>query len=73
MTESELDGLYGNFCRALSGAGEAHAPLLLARFALLAIEEINDAARVQALLARALTAGEIGLLAPRSSVSSPQL
>jgi hypothetical protein len=61
MTESEPDSLYGKFCRALSDAGEAHAPLLLARFALLAIEEINAAARVQTLLARAWTAGEIGL------------
>jgi hypothetical protein len=56
MTESELDSLYGELCRSLSEVGEAAAPLFLARFALLAIGEIDDVGRVRALLmsARAL-------------------
>jgi hypothetical protein len=53
MTEMELDSVYGDLCRALTRAGEARAPLLLARFALLAIGEINEAATVRALLASA--------------------
>lgn len=53
MIESDLDALYGELCRTLSEVGEAHAPLLLARFALLAIEQIGDPERVRALLASA--------------------
>jgi hypothetical protein len=51
--ESDLDNLYGEFCRALSDVGEAQAPLLLARFALLAIAEIDDVERVQRILTSA--------------------
>jgi hypothetical protein len=50
MTESELDSLYGELCRAISEVGEAAAPAFLARFALLAIGEIDDVGRVKALL-----------------------
>jgi hypothetical protein len=50
MTESELDSLYGELCRALSEVGAAAAPLFLARFALLAIGEIDNVGRVRALL-----------------------
>jgi hypothetical protein len=53
IDESDLDSLYGEFCRALSDVGEAHAPLLLARFALLAIAEIGDVERVQRILTSA--------------------
>lgn len=53
MTESELDSLYGELSRALSEVGEAAAPLFLARFALLAIGEIDDVGRVRALLTSA--------------------
>jgi hypothetical protein len=53
MDESDLDSLYGEFCRALSDVGEAQAPLLLARFALLAIAEIGDVERVQRILTSA--------------------
>jgi len=49
----DLDSLYGEFCRALSDVGEAQAPLLLARFALLAIAEIGDVERVQRILTSA--------------------
>jgi hypothetical protein len=51
MTETELDSLYSELCLTLSKVGEAGAPLLLARFALLAIGEIDDVERVRALLA----------------------
>ena len=53
MTESELDSLYGELCSAVSEAGEAQAPLLLARFALLAMEALDDPQRVRELLASA--------------------
>jgi hypothetical protein len=53
IDESDLDSLYGEFCRALSDVGEAHAPALLARFALLAMAEIGDVERVQRILASA--------------------
>jgi hypothetical protein len=54
MTETELDSLYGELCRALSQVGEAGAALFLARFALLAIDEIDNAGRVRELLASAV-------------------
>jgi hypothetical protein len=53
MNESELDGLYGELCRAISEVGEARAPLLLARFALLAMYEIGDLERIRQVLASA--------------------
>ncbi len=53
MTDVELDTLYGELCRSLTEAGESQAPLLLARFALLAIGAIDDPARIRALLAAA--------------------
>jgi len=55
MTENELDSVYGELCRALTEVGEDRAPLLLARFALLAIGEIDDADRVRVLLQNART------------------
>jgi hypothetical protein len=53
MTENDLDSLYSELCSTLSEVGEARAMLLLARFALLAIEQIGDPERVRALLASA--------------------
>lgn len=53
MIESDLDTLYGELCRTLGEVGEAGALVLLARFALLAIEQIGDPERVRALLASA--------------------
>jgi hypothetical protein len=53
MTESDLDGLYGELCRVLTEVGETRALLLLARFALLAIGEIDDVERARALLVSA--------------------
>ncbi|RAR51878.1 hypothetical protein C7401_13541 [Paraburkholderia unamae] len=43
MTDSELDTVYTQLCRTMTGLGEANGPLFLARFALLAIERIGDA------------------------------
>ena len=53
INESELDSVYGELCRAISEVGEAHALLLLARFALLAIGEIGDVERVRRILTSA--------------------
>jgi hypothetical protein len=53
ISESELDSVYGELCRAISEVGEAHAPLLLARFSLLAIGEIADVERVRCILTSA--------------------
>ena len=43
MTDSELDTVYTQLCKTMTELGEAHAPLFLARFALLAIDRIGDA------------------------------
>lgn len=59
MSDAELDAVYGSLCRAVSAAGEAGAAALLARFALLAIGEIDDAARVQALITSAQQADPV--------------
>lgn len=53
MTDEQLDTLYGELCRELTRAGESRAPLLLARFALLAMGAIDDPVRIRALLAAA--------------------
>jgi hypothetical protein len=54
MTETELESLYGELCLTLSQVGEAGAALFLARFALLAIHEIDNAGRVRVLLKSAV-------------------
>ena len=53
MTEAELDMAYANLCRTMTHLGEAQMPLYLARFALLAMAEIGDPARVARLIASA--------------------
>jgi hypothetical protein len=53
MTEGELDSLYTQLCRTMTDLGEARSSLFLARFALLAIHEIDDAAAAQRLIAEA--------------------
>jgi len=50
MTDSELDDVYTALCESLSAAGEPGATALLARFALLAMVEIDDAARIRPLI-----------------------
>lgn len=42
MTDAELDTVYTRLCKTMTQLGEANAPLFLARFALLAIGEMND-------------------------------
>lgn len=53
INETELDGLYGELCRAISEVGRERTPLLLARFALLAVGEIGDLERVRQMLTSA--------------------
>jgi len=75
MTESDLDSLYGEVCRAVSEVGEARGPLLLARFALLAIGEIDDPERVRGLLASARdfeAAGASGSRPATRSTADPE-
>lgn len=50
MTDIELDNLYTELCHTMGGIGEQRAPLLLARFALLAMGAIGNAGVVQGLL-----------------------
>jgi len=44
MTDAELDTVYTRLCHTMTQLGEAHAPLFLARFALLTISEMDDPA-----------------------------
>lgn len=44
MNESELDTVYTHLCKTMTRLGESAAQLFLARFALLAIDRIGDAA-----------------------------
>jgi hypothetical protein len=53
MTDSELDAVYTQLCKTMTELGEAHAPLYLARFALLAIDRISDAQAAMRLVADA--------------------
>lgn len=50
MTDTELDAVYTRLCKTMTQLGEAHAPLFLARFAMLAIDRLGDAAVAQQLL-----------------------
>ena len=43
MTEAELDMVYTRLCKTMTQLGEAKVSLFLARFALLAIGEMEDA------------------------------
>ena len=42
MKDSELDAVYTQLCRTMTELGADNAPLFLARFALLAIQRIDD-------------------------------
>ena len=42
MNDSELDAVYTRLCRTMTELGADRASLFLARFALLAIEQIGD-------------------------------
>lgn len=50
MTDSQLDAVYTSLCKTMTRLGEPNAPLFLARFALLAVERIDDAAAAQRLI-----------------------
>ncbi len=50
MTDTQLDTLYTSLCKTMTRLGEPQAPLFLARFALLAVERIDDPAATQALI-----------------------
>ena len=56
MTDGELDDVYTALCEALGNAGPTRAEQLLARFALLAMVEIDDPVRLRALIERAARA-----------------
>lgn len=55
MTDAELDAAYTDLCHTMSGLGEAQMALYLARFALLAMVEIGDLAKIAHLVAEAAT------------------
>lgn len=57
MNDQELDEAYGELCRMLGDAGEAQALSTLARFALLTMHEIGDAAKIRQLLREAAPLG----------------
>jgi len=42
MNDSELDAIYTRLCKTMTDLGADKMPLFLARFALLAIEQIDD-------------------------------
>jgi hypothetical protein len=50
MTETELDHVYTEFCRALERAGREGKEAFLARFALLCMVAIDDRERLQQLI-----------------------
>lgn len=50
MTDSELDAVYTRLCKTMTQLGEDKAPLFLARFAMLAIDRLGDAAVAQQLI-----------------------
>ena len=53
MNERELDTVYTHLCKTMTSIGEADAQLFLARFAMLAIDRIGDAAVAQHLIDQA--------------------
>jgi hypothetical protein len=50
MTDSDLDAVYTHLCQTMTQLGEPNAPLFLARFALLAIERLDDREAAQRLI-----------------------
>ncbi len=53
MTADELDSVYTQLCSTMTDLGESNAPLFLARFALLALAHIGDAAAARRLIGAA--------------------
>lgn len=50
MSDAERDACYTQLCQTLTGVGQAQAPLLLARLALLLMERLGDAQVASALI-----------------------
>jgi hypothetical protein len=50
MNASDLDAAYSHICRTMTDLGERHATLFLARFALLAIDRLDDGQVVRELV-----------------------
>ena len=67
MTESDLDAAYSQLCRTMTGLGERQTELYLARFALLAMLEIDDAGAI----ARITAAAAEGLAEPEAAAVPP--
>jgi len=55
MNEADLDVLYTLLCRTMTTLGQAQAPLYLARFALLALAQIDDRPTGERLITEAAT------------------
>jgi len=53
MTATDLDDVYTELCQTMASLGEERAQLFLARFALLAMVRIDQAASVRAMIAEA--------------------
>lgn len=53
MTAGDLDEVYTGICQTMTRMGESNANLFLARFALLAIARLGDAAAAKELIAAA--------------------
>ncbi len=53
MNEQDIDRLYTALCTAMTDIGAERSPLLLARFALLAMLQIGDAVVVEKMIADA--------------------
>ncbi|QCP53065.1 hypothetical protein FAZ95_28655 [Trinickia violacea] len=50
MNASELDAVYTALCKTMTRIGEPDATLFLARFALLAIDALDDAHKAMSLI-----------------------
>jgi hypothetical protein len=50
MNDTDLDAVYTRLARTMTVLGEAQAPLLLARFALLAMTTIADRATIERMI-----------------------
>lgn len=53
MNDTELDAAYTHICKTMTQLGEPASQLFLARFALLAIDYIGDASKIDQLIAAA--------------------
>jgi hypothetical protein len=50
MTDHDLDAAYTRLARTMTALGEAQAPLFLARFALLAMTQLADRAKIERMI-----------------------